>query len=54
MEYEIRINKRFGDQRELDFVTPPNVVVPTAPAPNSPQQDLFTALEAQQAKEAAN
>jgi hypothetical protein len=30
VEYEARINYRFGDQRELDFVTPPNVTIPTA------------------------
>jgi len=27
-EYEIRINNRFGDQRELDFFTPRNVELP--------------------------
>jgi P63C domain len=34
MEYEVRINERFGDQRELDFITPPNA---TLPAPKSGQ-----------------
>jgi hypothetical protein len=28
VEYEARINQRFGDQRELDFVTPPKVILP--------------------------
>jgi hypothetical protein len=29
VEYEARINDRFGDQRELDFFTPPNATLPT-------------------------
>lgn len=56
MEYEIRVNRRFGEQRELDFVTPPNIVLP-ATAPRSPangQQDMFADFDAQLAKEAAN
>jgi hypothetical protein len=28
-EYEARINDRFGDQRELDFIIPPPIALPT-------------------------
>jgi hypothetical protein len=54
MEYEIRVNKRFGEQRELGFVTPPNVVLPPPLADVVKQRDLFTALEEQKNEEAAN
>jgi hypothetical protein len=39
MEYEIRVNRRFGEQKELDFVTPPNVVLPP-PAPRKPEAQM--------------
>jgi hypothetical protein len=55
MDYEIRLNSRFGNERELDFVTPPNVVLPPpASRKSDAQKDLFSDLEARQTKEAAN
>jgi hypothetical protein len=55
-EYEARVHARFGDQRELDFVTPRDVVLPPpAPSPASvKQRDLFSDLDAIEMKEAAN
>ena len=59
VEYEARINYRFGDQRELDFVTPPNVTIPTAAkttqsaAADAPLP-LFDRLSEISGKEAAN
>jgi hypothetical protein len=55
-EYEARVHARFGDQRELDFVTPRDVVLPPpAPSPASvKQRDLFSDLNAIEKKEAVN
>lgn len=55
-EYEVRINDRFGAQRELDFVTPPNVTIPTtrtAEPTISGALPLFDRLPDIQKKEAA-
>jgi len=48
MEYEMRVNRRFGEQKELDFVTPPNVVLPPAKSASIGQRDLFADFEERQ------
>jgi hypothetical protein len=54
-EYEARINSRLGEQRELDFATPPDVVLPPPRKKINPAQaDLFAPPKPQEKEEAAN